>query len=259
MTDVSAGQSLTGERTLPGIWHENYWFRRHEIVYLKLSPRLTGTTSPVLDAGCGEGYGSALLDRSTGGVVIGLDYDYPTLAHARQAYPGVAATQGNLVAMPFREATLGAVVSLQVVEHLWDQPGFVGECARVTRPGGWVALATPNRLTFSPGVERGEKPLNPFHSNELDADELIDLVTGAGLANAELLGLRHGTRLSAWEADHGSVVAAQLAQPYASWPDDLVRLVRSLTAEDFVLTPEDVETSLDLVVIARKPATVAGP
>ncbi len=258
MTDVSAGQTLTGERTLPHIWHENYWFRRHEIVYRALADRLTPTRAPVLDAGCGEGYGSALLGRSTG-VVIGLDYDFPTLAHARQAYPGIPTAQGNLVAMPFREATLGAVVSLQVVEHLWDQPGFVAECARVTRPGGWVALSTPNRLTFSPGVGRGEKPLNPFHSNELDAGELIDLVTGAGLANAELLGLRHGPRLSAWEADHGSVVAAQLAKPYASWPDGLVRLVRSLTAEDFVLARDDVETSLDLVVIARRPATGAGP
>jgi hypothetical protein len=24
---------LTGERTVPGIWHENYWFRRHEAAY----------------------------------------------------------------------------------------------------------------------------------------------------------------------------------------------------------------------------------
>jgi hypothetical protein len=25
MTDKAAGLTLTGERTLPGIWHENYW------------------------------------------------------------------------------------------------------------------------------------------------------------------------------------------------------------------------------------------
>ncbi len=250
--------ALTGERTLPDIWHENYWFRRHEIVYLTLAERLTAVTRRVLDAGCGEGYGSALLGHSTGGTVVGLDYDFLTLAHARQAYPGIATVQGNLVAVPFGDATVGAVVSLQVVEHLWDQPGFVAECARVTRPGGWVALSTPNRLTFSPGVGRGERPLNPFHSNEFDADELVDLVTRAGLTDPELLGLRNGPRLSDWEADHGSVVAAQLAQPHETWPDDLVRLVRSLTAEDFVLTPEDVETSLDLLVVARKPATEAG-
>ena len=80
------------------------------------------------------------------------------------------------MALPFPDGPFDAVVSLQVVEHIWEQPRFVAECARVTRPGGWVALSTPNRLTFSPGVARGEKPLNPFHVNELDAEELLELL-----------------------------------------------------------------------------------
>ena len=103
----------------------------------------------------------------------GLDYDLPTLAPRRRHLPGVRPVQAP-TSWPCRSATgaFDAVVSLQVVEHLWEQPRFVGECARVTRPGGWVALSTPNRLTFSPGVARGEKPLNPFHVNELDAEEL---------------------------------------------------------------------------------------
>ena len=28
--------ALTGERTAPGVWHENYWFRRHEAAYAAL-------------------------------------------------------------------------------------------------------------------------------------------------------------------------------------------------------------------------------
>ncbi len=205
----------------------------------------------MLDAGCGEGYGSALLARSGGVEIVGVDYDLPTLDHLRRAYPAVVPTSGNLVMLPFADATFDAVVSLQVIEHIWEQPRFVAECARVTRPGGWVALSTPNRLTFSPGVARGEKPLNPFHVNELDADELQQLVAHA-LSVESVLGLRHGARLDAWESDHGSVVAAQLAQPYPTWSEDLSRLITSLTARDFVLGALDLDTSLDLVVVARR-------
>lgn len=252
VTSIPAGQSLTGERTLPGIWHENYWFRRHEAVYLHLASLIDASRGGrVLDAGCGEGYGCALLARSGSTDVVGLDYDRPTLAHLRESYPLVAPVSGNLVALPFDDATFDAVVSLQVIEHIWEQPRFVAECARVTRPGGWVALSTPNRLTFSPGVGRGEKPLNPFHVNELDVEELHELVARTLLVGS-VLGLRHGPRLAEWEAVHGSVVAAQLAQPYPEWSDELMALVASLTADDFVLDEHDLDNSLDLVVVAHR-------
>ena len=50
---------LTGERTVPGVSQENYWFRRHEAAYLALRDRCAGAL--VLEAGCGEGYGAGLL------------------------------------------------------------------------------------------------------------------------------------------------------------------------------------------------------
>ncbi|HKI41067.1 MAG TPA: SAM-dependent methyltransferase, partial [Mycobacterium sp.] len=46
--------TLTGERTIPDLDIENYWFRRHEVVYRRLAPRCAGRE--VLEAGCGEGY-----------------------------------------------------------------------------------------------------------------------------------------------------------------------------------------------------------
>ena len=76
--------ALTGERTLPGIPAENYWFRRHEAAYEALVPFCRGAV--VLEAGCGEGYGAgriAAVARS----VVGLDYDAGTVAHVAAAYP----------------------------------------------------------------------------------------------------------------------------------------------------------------------------
>src|SRR2546423_10425196 len=49
---------LTGERTVPGVPSENYWFRRHEAAYRFAAERIRGR---VLDLGCGEGYGAAVL------------------------------------------------------------------------------------------------------------------------------------------------------------------------------------------------------
>ena len=35
---ATSALTLTGERTLPGIWHENYWLRRHEVAYDVFAP-----------------------------------------------------------------------------------------------------------------------------------------------------------------------------------------------------------------------------
>ncbi|MFC5947647.1 class I SAM-dependent methyltransferase [Pseudonocardia lutea] len=241
---------LTGERTVPGIPEENYWFRRHEAVYAALVPQCSGAT--VLEAGCGEGYGADLL-AGVADRVLGLDYDALTAAHVARRYPRVGVARANLVALPVPDARLDAVVSLQVVEHLWDQGLFLRECRRVLRPGGRIMVSTPNRLTFSPGRDT---PLNPFHTRELSPDELAGLVCAAGFTDVELLGLHHGPRLRALDARHGgSLVDAQVAVALAggAWPADLLADVASVRVDDFLLTPDDLDASLDLLVTASRP------
>ena len=53
---------LTGERTLPDVAEENYWFRRHLAVYEWIAERVG--KKRVVDLACGEGYGSDVLARS---------------------------------------------------------------------------------------------------------------------------------------------------------------------------------------------------
>jgi SAM-dependent methyltransferase len=231
---------LTGERTLPGVAAENYWYRRHEAAY-----RWIGATQPVpgavvVEAGCGEGYGGQLLADAGAAVVAGLDLDLATLRHAAVAYAGVPVAAANLVALPLADATVDLVVSSQVVEHLWDQDAFVAECARVLRPGGLLVVTTPNRLTFPPG--------NVFHSRELDATELSALVARR-LEVRAVLGLRPGPRLAADQAAHGDLVAAQVAAA-GDLDDELRARVTAVTAADFVVDDHDLAGCLDLVLTA---------
>jgi SAM-dependent methyltransferase len=241
---------LTGERTVPGIPEENYWFRRHEAVYVALRGRCAGAV--VLEAGCGEGYGAGMLAEVAAGV-LALDLDPVTAAHVARRYPRTGVARANLVALPVRDAGCDVVVSLQVIEHLWEQERFLRECFRVLRPGGTLLLSTPNRLTFSPGRDT---PLNPFHTRELAAAELAGLVRDAGFADVEVHGLHHGPRLRALDARHGgSLVDAQVAVALGggSWPDALRADVEAVTVADFVLQAAGVDASLDLVAFASRP------
>jgi SAM-dependent methyltransferase len=244
--------TLTGERTVPGIPEENYWFRRHEAAYLRLADQCRGAV--VLEAGCGEGYGAALLARHAR-LVVGLDYDAAAAAHAAARYPHVRVARGNLACLPVADSTVDVVANLQVIEHLWDQAEFLAECARVLRPGGRLLVSTPNRITFSPGRDT---PLNPFHTRELSAAELVELLVGVGFTVRAMLGLRHGPALRALDAEHGgSLIDAQVAVALGGggeWPAGLRAAVAGVRADDFEIDDERLDESLDLIALADAPA-----
>ena len=247
---------LTGERTLPGVPGEEYWFARHEAVYrwiaVTYADRLRDAV--VVEAGSGEGYGAALLRDAGARVVVSLEYDEGAVRHARSTYTAVGTTRANLAAMPLAAGSADVLVSLQVVEHLWDLRHFLSDCRGVLRPGGLVVVSTPNRPVFSPGLERGEKPTNPFHVEELDAEQLHDLLAAAGFTDVVVHGLQHGRRIQGWERDSGiGIVAAQIAAALGEGdaPASLAECVASVTVHDFVLDGAD--GAQDLVAVAVAP------
>jgi SAM-dependent methyltransferase len=244
---------LTGERTIPGLDVENYWFRRHEVVYQRLMERCAGRD--VLEAGSGEGYGADLI-ANVARRVIGLDYDDSAVAHVRARYPRVDMRQGNLAELPLDDGSVDVVVNFQVIEHLWDQGQFVDECARVLRPSGVLLMSTPNRITFSPGRDT---PINPFHTRELNAAELTELLTDSGFRVEAMLGVFHGAGLVELDAKHGgSIIDAQIVRAVANapWSADLLADVAAVRTSDFDLLnagERNIDDSLDLVAIAVRP------
>ncbi len=254
LTDAAdSGLPLTGERTVPGLAEENYWFRRHEVAYLRCADICAG--QEVLEAGCGEGYGADLI-ASSARRVVAVDYDATTVAHVRTRYPRVEVLAANLAAVPMPDASVDVVVNFQVIEHLWDQPQFITECLRLLRPGGRLLISTPNRITFTPS---SDTPVNPFHTRELNAAELRELLEDGGFRVEALYGVFHGPRLSQMDARHGgSIIDAQITRALAEapWPADLLADVAAVRSEDFEIVEErerDIDDSLDLLAIAVRP------
>jgi hypothetical protein len=117
-------------------------------------------------------------------------------------------------------------------------------------------VSTPNRITFSPGRDT---PINPFHTRELNADELTELLVAAGFTDVAVSGLFHGERLREMDARHGgSIIDAQIARAVADapWSPELRADVAAVTTADFAIVDRDgrdIADSLDLIAIAVRP------
>ena len=72
-------------------------------------------------------------------------------------------------------------------------------------------------------------------------------LSAAGFTRIEMFGVHHGARLS----QRPAIIAEQIdASLSGHWPAELEEFVSSVTVNDFTVTGYDVDTSLDLVVVA---------
>ena len=137
---------LTGERTLPDVPEENYWFRRHLAVYGWIAERCGGLD--VVDMACGEGYGTDLLARRAARVT-GVDANPDAHEHAKLKYtrPGVRFVRDLVETY---DEPCDAVVFLQTIEHVEKPEEVLGHFREMLRPGGTAYVSTPNVLTLAP-------------------------------------------------------------------------------------------------------------
>ncbi len=247
---------LTGERTLPDVPAENYWFRRHLAVYEWIAARVGGLR--VIDMACGEGYGSDVL-AGTAAEVVGVDANPEAHEHARLRYrrPNLR-FERDLVET--YAAPADAVVFLQTIEHLQDPVAVlehfrslitssaVGEAAAGGGAGAAVFVSTPNVLTLAPaGAPRSD---NPWHVHEYRAGEFEELCRGT-FASVRLFGLFHARKLrlhelalrAGWDSVHPRL---RLTKPFYD------RFTPAICAADFALRPAgqaDLDRALDFVAL----------
>ena len=127
----------------------------------------------VLDIACGEGYGSALLAQ-TARTVIGVDLSATAVGHAQASYarPNLRYLEGDALAIPVADGSVGVVVSFETLEHFREHDRFLQQVKRVLRSDGLLLISTPDRDNYSPSASSA----NPYHRLELTADEFHGLL-----------------------------------------------------------------------------------
>jgi SAM-dependent methyltransferase len=127
----------------------------------------------VLDFGCGSGYGTARIADACK-QVVGIDISSDAIDYACEKFTADN-LQFKLIApveespLPFADQSFDVVLSFQVIEHVADVDRYLGEVARVLRPGGIFIAATPDRASRLLPLQ---KPWNMYHLHEYTSAEL---------------------------------------------------------------------------------------
>jgi SAM-dependent methyltransferase len=235
--------ALTGERTLPDVPEENYWFRRHLAVYEWIAERVGGLR--VADLACGEGYGSNVLAAGAA-EVVGVDANPEAHEHARLRYrrPNLRFERGLVETY---DEPRDAIVFLQTIEHV-EQPDALLKGFARTAPVSYVS--TPNRLTLAP--KGAEKSDNPWHLREYTAAEYRALLEPC-FSRVELYGVFHARKLlvhelairAGWDRVHP---ALRITKPFYD------RFVPAIAAADFAVRAEadvDLDRALDFLAVCH--------
>lgn len=158
----------TGERILPE--DGRYMFRRHLQAY-QFSMNFC-QDKVILDAGCGEGYGSHLLSE-IGSKVIGIDISEEAVRHAKRKYirENLKYQTMNVTNLDFADNSFDVVVCFQVIEHLHDIGKFLNKIKRLLRKNGCAIISTIiNKRPLD------DDTIGEYHVKEYRYNEFVDLL-----------------------------------------------------------------------------------
>ncbi len=132
----------------------------------------------VLDLGCRDG--ALTREYAAGNEVVGVDADRDALAEAEKV--GIETHWADLdQPLPFGDGNFDVVVAGELLEHLRDPRGVVGEVRRVLRPGGTFVASVPNayRLKNRLRFLLGRKPEDdPTHLQMFAPHDVRGLLAG---------------------------------------------------------------------------------
>lgn len=126
------------ESSLPPGSHQYVW----DTVIRELEKHLPH--GRVLDAGCGNGSFCGMLSRLGRYEVSGMDLSKTGIEIAKKCHPGLTfklASVSEDIESVF-DHSFDAIVSLEVIEHLYDPRGFIEALYQGLRPGGVLVIST---------------------------------------------------------------------------------------------------------------------
>ena len=154
------------------------WLRNQHLArYRWASARTAGRL--VLDAACGTGYGSRILEEAGARHVVSMDVS--------EEASGAAFVRADATRLPARNGSFDLYVSFETLEHVEDDRALLMEARRVLAFGGTFLCSTPNRDFLSPGLTFHDRPRNPYHVREYSIGE-FDALLRSVFRNVSLFG-----------------------------------------------------------------------
>jgi SAM-dependent methyltransferase len=195
---------FTGERFTPECVREIWYEHWHRYAFARALAR----GRRVLDAACGEGFGSALL-AATATSVCGVDIAPAAVAHARARYgglKGLAFREGDCTRLDdLPDASFDLIVSFETLEHVQEQERMLDGFARLLAPDGVLLISTPDKHLYTDvtGVS------NEYHVRELYRPEFEALID-ARFPQRRLFGQKLMFASAIWDGGSGPWSAAIL-------------------------------------------------
>lgn len=163
---------FTGERFIPSISGEEIeieHMQRYRFAMSGVKDKI------VLDAACGEGYGSALLAENAK-KVYGIDISEEAIENAQKKYSSeyLDFRCASIENIPLEDNSVDCVVSFETIEHVDEalQHRFMKEIKRVLKPDGFLLMSTPNKRVYTDLVSQE----NSFHVKEFYGQEFFDFL-----------------------------------------------------------------------------------
>jgi SAM-dependent methyltransferase len=249
---------ITGERVAGSSDGLNPNLQRHAAAYALSADLLP--EGRILDLGCGVGHSYALLGSHE---TVGVDLDPAALAEQDRE-----TRVADMRDLPFADAEFDGVISVQAIEHVPDPAPVLAEAARVMGAHGTAIFVTPNRLTLA----RPDEVINPYHFVEYSPDELATACR-TSFASVRVLGLFGSLRFNELAAEQRDrlervlrldplrlrrLAPRRALQRFNDWKLARDRAgpnprAAAITIDDFELSPNDVDSALDLVAVCSSP------
>jgi 2-polyprenyl-3-methyl-5-hydroxy-6-metoxy-1,4-benzoquinol methylase len=125
--------------------------KRIRVIFNELLTGIDLKNKKVIEVGCGLGIYSLKMSQK-GAVVTGIDVGERLIKISRKKVRNGKFVVGSALDIPFRKDKYDITLCTEVIEHTENPERAISELFRVTKPGGYIILTTPNKV-FKPVID----------------------------------------------------------------------------------------------------------
>ena len=124
----------------------NAWQQRRADAIMAILRDLPLDNPRILDLGCATGWMTKMLSEL--GTAEGVDLSETAIEVAKERFPGIRYTAGDLYEIELTSELVDVVVCQEVIAHVSDQAVLIRRIADVMKPGGYLVISAANKFVM---------------------------------------------------------------------------------------------------------------